>query len=111
MSLTAAWSRRQCGHHVAQNSTRTTRPRRDVLLNVWPSSDWVENSGARAPVSALATAQKTVKLSKPQRIRLRLARFTIHLFGTENWRAAIKDDSVCHRSEERRVGKECRSRW
>ena len=34
-----------------------------------------------------------------------------HLSKIERWKINIKIDTLVNRSEERRVGKECRSRW
>ena len=51
---------------------------------------------------------KVIKKIVRKSLKLKIKYLTFYSFSTENWK---RDPLEVRRSEERRVGKECRSRW
>src|SRR5947207_10193317 len=92
---------------------------RDVDLHDADGQSWFgfEVTGSEGqPIPPIATdnAQPPLKIEAGQKVTQRInltPLYPVHDFGTYHVRAHIYFADLEKRSEERRVGKECRSRW
>src|SRR5690606_42016001 len=89
-----------------------TRRSSDLTLQV--RARRIECAGARKPrgdaTRAVAALPRSAGVGIPDAVRVRAARIT-RLLDHQQLIETDAGMAVGHRSEERRVGKECRSRW